>query len=179
MDSNPRIAEPRRTPIRRMGAGFIALVLLAAALTGTVPKPARADGSDRQLITLTKTTIYGGLLGGLLGLTSALIVKEDSRDDVIRWGVAIGAVSGFAYGIFSIAHGNDDLSSLGPGETRLASHPIRAPQADTRDLVCGWRLGDRRTHPDEEVSHDGFEEEHGGLEAPGRLGQGFAFCQTR
>ena len=137
-----------------------AWTLIAAVAIGSFPRAARADTSDKELVGLTKCTIYGGLLGGLLGLTGALVVKEGSRDDVVRWGVAIGALSGFGYGIFKIIHGSDDLAT-GPGRINLERPGRTAMRPDDRDLVHGWRLGSAGFDRGAEVAHDGFEKEDG------------------
>ena len=90
----------------------LATPLAVAALLagGVLPRPAAAGRSEEKLASITKTTVYGGLLGGLLGLAAALIVEEDRRDDAVRWGVALGAFGGFAFGVVSREEEYDDLS---------------------------------------------------------------------
>jgi hypothetical protein len=82
-------------------------LLLIALLVGllswetALPPSASAGSSEQRLLSITKTTVYGALLGGILGLASALVVREGYEDDAIRWGVAVGAFSGFIYGAMS------------------------------------------------------------------------------
>jgi hypothetical protein len=159
------------------------LALVCSLVGATFPGPAHADTSEKQMESLTKSTIYGALLGGLLGLTSALVVRDSARDDVIRWGVALGAFSGFAYGVYGIGHGSDSFSrgfdgnlpsGSGPtGQMRGGGDPDRA---DRRDLIGGWRLGERSIVRFPEVGHDGFKEEDSQIQELGagrfaRLGE--------
>ncbi len=88
----PGFAPPRPS-------AFPALVLTALIAIVAITPPSHAGESDESMLNITKTTVYGALLGGLLGLTTSLVVDSDSRDDTIRWGVALGAIAGFAYGV--------------------------------------------------------------------------------
>lgn len=141
------VSSRRRGPVHGSFMRIVAVALIAALAAGSLAPPCRAEASEQRLESLTKATIYGALLGGLLGLTSALVVKDSARDDVIRWGIALGAFSGFAYGVFGIRNEPDRLSE-GLGGI----------------LPVGGNLGVSR--PGEkgflqfpEVTHDGFKEE--------------------
>lgn len=127
------------------GTGFIAVLLVGTLIAGVAAPPVQAKTTEQKLLSITKTTIYGALLGGLLGLAGALVVKESARDDTIRWGVAVGSIAGFAYGIM-----NQDDEDSGDFSLRLPARMNR--QGLDRDLVHGWRLGSyprgRQTHDD-------------------------------
>jgi hypothetical protein len=109
----------RESPVRRARSLFrspIAFLLLLILVGRETAAPARvvADATEDRMLTIAKTTVYGALLGGVLGLASALVVKEEYRDDAIRWGVAGGTFGGFLYGVLS--SGKSDDFSLGPEE---------------------------------------------------------------
>lgn len=95
---DPTLRSPagHRTP-----ACIVVLLLGLMAWQTTVPSVARAASTEKRLLSITKTTVYGALLGGVLGLASALVVREGYEDDAIRWGVAVGAFSGFIFGALS------------------------------------------------------------------------------
>lgn len=128
-----------RSPLRRRksrwtaqgrgrGAALLAVLLLGSALwQAAVPPAASAGTSEQRLLSITKTTVYGALLGGILGLASALVVHEGYEDDAIRWGVALGAFSGFIYG--AVTHeGSDDFS-------------LTRPYPEPADPYCPTRMG--------------------------------------
>ncbi len=120
-----------RTIRDRLPGLGLALVLFLSA-SGIPSHPARAGESEDRLLSITKTTIYGALLGGLLGVASALVVEEGKRDSAIRWGIAIGAFGGCIYGIV-------DTSGRDPEEFDLLPPAVALP--NDLDLVQGWRLG--------------------------------------
>jgi hypothetical protein len=104
---------PGRDPQRRfrpvrarvLGAALLG-VLVTCELAG--PSRASAEPEDRILL-LAKSAIYGAVTGLILGGVTALVVDSDSRDDAVRWGIVLGAFGGFAYGIYTISRGEDDL----------------------------------------------------------------------
>ncbi len=87
------------------------ILLFALASTAFAP-PCRAGQSEERMLSITKTTIYGALLGGLLGLASSLVVREGYEDDAVRWGIAIGSFAGFTYGVISPPDDDFDDFSL-------------------------------------------------------------------
>jgi hypothetical protein len=112
---------------------FIVILLPLVARETVAPPPATAGSSERRLLSITKTTVYGAILGGILGLASALVVRDGYEDDAIRWGVAVGTFSGFLYGAFS--HEESDEFSL---ETRrVPGGFMRSPDRPAL-LNPGW-----------------------------------------
>jgi hypothetical protein len=126
------------------------------------PPPANAGSSERRLLSITKTTVYGAMLGGILGLASALVVRDGYEDDAIRWGVAVGTFSGFLYGAFSreetdefsldsrsgpegFMEAPDRLALLNPGWEESRGARSLACGTDARDVSIGVPFGlDRR-----------------------------------
>jgi hypothetical protein len=163
----------------RVRTGFfcavLAIMLLLLLSNGSAVTSANAAASDENLLRITKTTIYGALLGGLLGLASTLIVEEDHRDDAVRWGVALGTFGGFAYGVATLKDTNDfDDFSLRRFESRLRDVDARASNIEgSARLGALGCLGLEHAHvherhhylPGIEVSNDSLEEEDRGEEA--------------
>jgi hypothetical protein len=54
----------------------------------------------------------GLVLGGVL----TLVVDDEDRDDVVRWGVVIGTFGGFGFGIYEATRNDDLLSGPSRGE---------------------------------------------------------------
>jgi hypothetical protein len=115
----PRI--PRNQPIPHR------LLILVLALLLALPVQARA--SD-PLLTVAKNTLLGGITGLVLGATLTLVVKEDARSDVVRWGVVAGTFAGLGVGIYVASRGEDDLFSGGYPQ----SFSLRDSDTDPRTL---------------------------------------------
>jgi hypothetical protein len=114
----PRRPARRRTRLamfRSAGRSRLSAAVLIACLVATLvpgaPGICRA-ASDDDMVTITKNTLYGGILGLILGGTLTLVVDSDSRDDVVRWGVVGGVFAGFGYGLYEVT-ATDDLLARG------------------------------------------------------------------
>jgi len=118
-------ASHRPTALRRR-LRWIGLLLVAALLPG--PPSARAD---EPIMTIAKNMLLGGATGMILGGTLTLVVDEDQRGEVVRWGVVIGTFAGFALGTALALRGDEDLLSAAPTPKRLpppeAGHPRAGP----------------------------------------------------
>ncbi len=121
----------RRRESRRRSLGVLASAVLVALLSRelALPSEAAAGASEKRLLSITKTTVYGALLGGILGLAGALVVRDGYEDDSIRWGVAVGAFSGFAYG--ALSHDDSDEFSLAPGRGRQGNEASGSRPTET------------------------------------------------
>lgn len=109
-----------RRPLPSPFGGIVAAALLLVVSILAFAPPAAAGDSDDKMLVITKTTVYGAVLGGLLGLTSSLVVDDDSRDDAIRWGVALGSIAGFVYGIINSHDDGLDFFAVRHSEDRDA-----------------------------------------------------------
>ena len=84
---------------------FVTLIVIIAVLT-TVS--ARADvevrryGEENPMLTIAKSTVWGGLAGLILGAAVAL-VAEDNEDDIIKWFFVGGVFVGFGVGVYHVA----------------------------------------------------------------------------
>lgn len=89
--------------------GMLVILLLLAGLARPIP-------AEEPLLTIMKNTLLGGATGLILGGTLTLVVDEDSRSEVIRWGVVIGTFSGFGLGAALAWRGEEDLFPGGYGD---------------------------------------------------------------
>lgn len=118
-DSQSALSQVSRSqgPTQRIVSLLLLCSLLSLGLW--IPTEARAD--DR-MATIAKDTLYGGLIGLVLGGTLTLVVEEEDRDDVVRWGVVFGVFGGFFFGVYEASRSDDLLSDFSePGDP--ASRP--------------------------------------------------------
>jgi hypothetical protein len=152
--------------------GFAAAALIIVLAFGPGLSPAQAARSDEKLLSVARTTVYGALLGGLLGLASTLVVDEDHRGDAVRWGVALGTFGGFAYGIATFQDEDEfDDFSLRQQEHRLpgSSLTLAGVEGSGRFSALGYMRNVQVLDRDRllsgiEVRNGGLEEEDGGEE---------------
>jgi len=82
--------------------------LLAALLSVPLARPAAAQvietrqGDSNPMVSVFKSTIYGGGAGTLLGLAIAVADDGDNAEPV-RWGFVVGTFFGFGYGIYHVS----------------------------------------------------------------------------
>ncbi|MBM3287928.1 MAG: hypothetical protein FJY88_11355 [Candidatus Eisenbacteria bacterium] len=116
-DTTARGPVKTTSPLAR---SLICLLLLSVLLSiSASPECAWAGGADSKMKAITKTTLYGALLGGLLGLASALVVRDGYEDDAVRWGIVSGTFAGFIYGILSDEE-SDEFSILRDTDVRAS-----------------------------------------------------------
>ena len=136
----------------RIVAGSVALfVALAAPGAPLSPAPARAEGEGFK--TIITNTGYGLACGLVLGGVLTLVVDSDDRGDVLRWGVVLGAFTGFGYGVYSATRDSglfsavprrdgDDLFAMGaPMDVRSMGAPgagSASPAPPARYRVTRW-----------------------------------------
>ena len=104
--------------------------LLLSATAGSWPSTAAAE-EENKILTATKSALYGGAAGLLLGGVAALVVNRDDRDNAMRWGVVVGTFSGFAYGLYDVTRHQNGLSLL----------PLRESQAPDLAELPGFSFG--------------------------------------
>lgn len=93
------------------------VVMLVVIATLLAAVPARADvevrryGEENPMLTIAKSTVWGGLAGLILGAAVAL-VAEDNEDDIIKWFFVGGVFVGFGVGVYHVATRPKPTSSL-------------------------------------------------------------------
>ena len=63
------------------------------------------------VVTIGKSTLYGGATGLLLGLALALVVDE-STGDIMRWSFVTGTFGGFLIGVYHVANRPQPSSAM-------------------------------------------------------------------
>jgi hypothetical protein len=69
------------------------------------------EGDANPMVSVFKSTAYGGLAGWLLGAAIELI-SEDIHSDSARWGFIGGTMFGFGYGVYHIMHRPEPVALL-------------------------------------------------------------------
>jgi hypothetical protein len=82
-------------------------VLVLALVAGWTPRAAAGvnverKGSENPMVEVSRSVIYGGLAGLVLGLAFA-VASEGDDGDVIRWSFFAGTVAGLGFGIYHVA----------------------------------------------------------------------------
>ncbi len=57
---------------------------------------------ENPVVSIAKSTLYGGATGVLLGLALTLVVDED-KGDILKWSFVGGTFGGFLYGIYHVS----------------------------------------------------------------------------
>jgi hypothetical protein len=83
-------------------AALLALLLVALVAPAGAQIVETRQGDANPMVSVFKSTIYGGLAGLVLGGAIELI-DEDDDSDALRWGFVSGVFVGFGYGIYHIA----------------------------------------------------------------------------
>ncbi len=88
------------------------------------------SGQENPVVTIGKSTLYGGATGLLLGLALALVLEQDTGD-IIRWSFVSGTFGGFLVGVYHVANRPQPSSAmLQFNSTGLAK--IRLPKPELR-----------------------------------------------
>lgn len=95
------ISGPRSWPTSRR---LPLLILLPALLLCFSSRLATAE----PLMTIAKDTLIGGATGLILGGTLTLVVDDQDRSEVVRWGVVIGTFGGFGFGVWRATRGEGE-----------------------------------------------------------------------
>ena len=69
------------------------------------------EGEENPVLTVAKSTLWGGLTGLVLGGAIAL-VAEDNEEDIVKWSFVAGTFGGFAYGLYHVATRQPPTTSL-------------------------------------------------------------------
>ena len=128
--------------IRRIGSALsLALVL---TLAQSPMAPARAQDSSNDLLVIAKSSLFGGLVGLVLGGVTALVVDSDDRDDAVRWGIVLGTFGGFGYGVYAVSTDGDDdfFGALPPGAEGSSPLTAKSWQRPLPGADLGHRFAD-------------------------------------
>ena len=130
-----------------MRAGFgrsVAATILAAATLLVLVGPARSQiieqrqGDANPMVSVFKSTIYGGLAGLLVGGAIEL-VKDDADGEALKWGFVVGTFLGLGYGIYHVSTRPSPFGFLEGGRdgwklaVPTAEVRARGPEEQARD----------------------------------------------
>ncbi len=88
---------------------LLALVLFPAG--GFAQVEVQRRGEENPVLTVSKSTIYGGLAGLVLGGALALAVNEN-EGDIVKWFFVAGTFGGFGAGVYHVTHRPAPSSAL-------------------------------------------------------------------
>lgn len=96
-------------------------------------------GQENPVITIGKSTLYGGATGLLLGLALSLVVDEDTGD-IVKWSFVGGTFGGFLVGIYHVASRPQPSSALLQFDSsRLVKVALPQPHVRFRSAKDGSR----------------------------------------
>ncbi len=83
---------------------------------------------ENPVISIAKSTLYGGATGVLLGLALTLVIDEPS-EDILKWSFVGGTFGGFLYGIYHVSTRPQPTAALLQFDTKgLAKVAVPEPQ---------------------------------------------------
>jgi hypothetical protein len=98
--------------------GVLVSIALGIALIAMIPSGASAqivetrEGDANPMVSVFKSTIYGGLAGLVVGLAIE-VADDDDSNDALRWSFVGGTFVGLGFGIYHV------MSRPGPGQALL------------------------------------------------------------
>ncbi len=93
---------------------LLCVLTIASASSAQIIESRQGDANP--MVSVFKSTIYGGLAGLVLGLAVEL-VDDDEDADAVKWGFVGGTFLGFGYGIYHVT------SRPAPGSALLERGP--------------------------------------------------------
>ena len=79
----------------------VVVVILLLAVSASAQVTVIRGGDENPVLTIAKSTFWGGLTGLVLGGATALIV-DDNRSDVMKWFFVGGVFGGFGFGVYHV-----------------------------------------------------------------------------
>lgn len=83
-------------------AVIVLLLCVVLVVTASAQVSVVREGEENPVITVAKSTAWGGLAGLVLGGAVALVADEN-QDDIMKWFFVGGVFGGFGYGIYHVA----------------------------------------------------------------------------
>ena len=90
---------------------FILLIILIFASSARADVEVRRYGAENPMITIAKSTMWGGIVGLILGGATAL-VADKNEGDIIKWFFVGGVFVGCGVGVYHVATRPEPTSSL-------------------------------------------------------------------
>ena len=90
------------TSLARSALGVPTLLLLLASAAPAQIVETR-EGEANPMVSVFKSTLYGGAAGGVLGLAVGLAQDDGDLGDPVKWGFVGGTFFGFGYGLYHVS----------------------------------------------------------------------------
>ena len=102
---------------------LLALLLFALAEPADAQVTEIRQGDENPVVSIFKSTIYGGLAGLVLGGAIELIDDDEKDTDELKWGFVAGAFFGFGFGVYHVLNRPEPYGAfLEGGEQGWALH---------------------------------------------------------
>ncbi len=88
-----------RSAIRALAVALLCVLVISGASSAQIIETRQGDANP--MVSVFKSTIYGGLAGLVLGLAVEL-VDDDDDADAVKWGFVGGTFLGFGYGVYHV-----------------------------------------------------------------------------
>lgn len=108
---------------------LLIMFTLLAFTSGAEAQVAIVRGAhENPVVSIAKSTLYGGATGVLLGLALTLVVDEPTGD-ILKWSFVGGTFGGFLYGIYHVSTRPQPTAALLQFDTKgLAKVAVPQPQ---------------------------------------------------
>jgi hypothetical protein len=83
-------------------AAIVIVVCALAVVSASAQVTVVRESDENPVVTIAKSTAWGGLAGLTLGAAVALIADEN-QDNIVKWFFVGGVFGGFGYGIYHVA----------------------------------------------------------------------------
>ena len=90
---------------------IVLVIMLVTVVESRADVEVRRYGEENPMITIAKSTFWGGVAGLVLGGAVALVAGEN-EDDIVKWFFVGGVFTGFGVGLYHVATRPKPTSSL-------------------------------------------------------------------
>ncbi len=127
---------------------FVTIAVAASLALGTVAPAARAavnierSSQENPVVEVSRSVIYGGLAGLVIGSAFALAGDGGNDGDVVRWCFVGGTLVGFAAGVYFVANRPQPEAAieLGDGVEFHVPTIARSPAGTAQIALVGYRF---------------------------------------
>jgi len=104
---------------RTIAAALAAWLLCTTAAPAAAAVNVERSGSENPMVELSRSILYGGLAGVMVGGAIALATESDDTSEILRWSLVTGTLVGLGFGLHYVTHRPQAMLEIEDGETRL------------------------------------------------------------
>ena len=127
---------------------FVTIAVAASLAVGTVAPAARGavnierSSQENPVVEVSRSVIYGGLAGLVIGSAFTLASDGGNDGDVVRWCFVGGTLVGLAAGVYFVANRPqpEAMLELGEGVELHAPAIARSPAGSAQVALVGFRF---------------------------------------